>query len=109
MENPQGPSAVSMNSLISLLAGSLLILSAFPLQAQDSDWRQGLDQVSLPPSAFQELPGAEIRARGQVPGHAGGSVPAEANIQRDLLASIYFLGKGKVHVGVRPLHNLGRC
>ncbi len=35
-------------------------------------------------------------------------VPAAANIQRDLLASDYLLGKGKVHIGVRPLQNLGR-
>jgi len=38
-----------------------------------------------------------------------GSVPAAANIQEDFLAGDYFLGKGKVHVGVRPLHNLSRC
>ncbi len=57
----------------------------------------------------QASPGAAIRARSQDPGHAGGSVPAAANIQKDLLASDYFLGKGKVHIGVRPLHNLSRC
>ncbi len=57
----------------------------------------------------QASPGVEIRARSQDPGHAGGSDPAAANIQGDLLAGDYFLGKGKVHVGVRPLHNLSRC
>ncbi len=57
----------------------------------------------------QTSPGAEIRARSQDPGHAGGSFPAATDIQEDLLAGDYFLGKGKVHIGVRPLHNLSRC
>src|SRR3990172_1059035 len=63
----------------------------------------------MPLQLPQAASGAEIRARSQDSGYAGGSDPTAANIQGNLLSNGNCFGLGEGHGDIRSPHHPGPC